>query len=420
MERLKLAARDRHAAAAQRHRTEMAAWKEAGSDPAAKPVPPRLDRYLVEGTTIEALSEVLRDDEEARHRVPTGRVLVRQDEMSEWIAGFDRYRSGGRGGGDRGAYLRLYNGGSYVVDRVGRGSFAVPNWSACVLGGIQPEPIQRIARDAADDGLLQRFLYCVPARQGMGQDRQPDRAAIARYEALIATLVALRPEQAQPTEPAARRRALVLAEAAHRHREEVEGLVRAMAALPGTSSRLKAALGKWSGLFARLGLLFHLVEAAAAVGLGQPVPRPGETVTEQTARRVAALLREVLLPHLLRAEAMMFASTRDRPCTLDRRVHPVAGRGAHHPARDVVQAYGPLRSPESRRKLLEVMESLVSMAWLQPGTTEQSGAAGGGLVRQPGRSHHLCRAGRGGARADRQVARDAVAATLRRKTGSIG
>ncbi|TDH61575.1 DUF3987 domain-containing protein [Dankookia rubra] len=239
IERLELAARDQHAAAAQRHKAQMAAWKEAGSDPAAKPVPPRLDRYLVEGTTIEALSEVLRDDEEARHRVPTGRVLVRQDEMSEWIAGFDRYRSGGRGGGDRGAYLRLYNGGSYVVDRVGRGSFAVPNWSACVLGGIQPEPIQRIARDAADDGLLQRFLYCVPARQGMGQDRQPDRAAIARYEALIASLVALQPQQVQDTGPAARRRALVLAEAAHRHREEMEGLVRAMAALPGTSSRLK-------------------------------------------------------------------------------------------------------------------------------------------------------------------------------------
>jgi hypothetical protein len=137
VDRLDAEARRRHAEEMRRYKAELAAWKKVGKD-AGEPEPsmPRLDRYMVEGTTVEALSEVLRDDDEARQTAPLGKVLVRQDEMSEWLAGFDRYKSGGRGGGDRGAYLRLYNGGRYTVDRIGRGSFSVPNWSACIIGGI--------------------------------------------------------------------------------------------------------------------------------------------------------------------------------------------------------------------------------------------------------------------------------------------
>jgi hypothetical protein len=117
----------------------LAAWK-LSTDNADTPEPaqPKLERYLVEGATVEAISEVLRDDNDARQRAPAGKVLARHDEMSEFFANLDRYRAGGRGGGDRGAYLRLYNGGRYVIDRIGRGSFAIPNWSACFLGGIQP------------------------------------------------------------------------------------------------------------------------------------------------------------------------------------------------------------------------------------------------------------------------------------------
>jgi len=187
----------------------MAAWKaevaalKADKNVAAESLSqPRLDRYLVENSTVEALTEALRDDAEARQCTPLGKVLVRQDEMSEWLANMDRYRAGGRGGSDRGAYLRLYNGGRFVVDRVGRGTFAISSWSACVLGGIQPEPIQRIAREAADDGLLQRFCYAVPARQLRGLDRRPDAEAADRYAGLAAALAALRPPVTFATCPA--------------------------------------------------------------------------------------------------------------------------------------------------------------------------------------------------------------------------
>ncbi|WP_372624324.1 DUF3987 domain-containing protein [Falsiroseomonas sp.] len=369
VERLEMEARKHHAEATAQHKAKLKVLKDEGGDPASLGPQPRCHRYLVEGTTVEALSEVLRDDDQAHHLVPTGRVLVRQDEMSEWIAGFDRYRSGGKGGGDRGAYLRLYNGGRYVVDRVGRGSFAVPSWSACVLGGIQPEPIQRIAREAADDGLLQRFLYCVPARQEEGLDRAPDRQAISRYESLVTALARLTPKAAQwSMAPSAEAEeapvTLVLEEDAHAHREAIDQLTSAVSALPDASARLKAALGKWRGLFARLCLLFHLIEHTDPERGEGAARLPSDTVSGRTAARVAALLRDVLLPHLLRAEAVMFATAQTGHARwiagfiLSKQMERVA-------LRDLVQAYRPLRAPEQRQELLQVVDSLVAMGWLQ-------------------------------------------------------
>jgi hypothetical protein len=370
VERLEIEARRKHANAAAKYKAAAKELKDAGGDLATLGPPPRCSRYLVEGTTIEALSEVLRDDDQALHHVPTGRVLVRQDEMSEWIASFDRYRSGGKGGSDRGAYLRLYNGGRYVVDRVGRGSFAVPSWSACVLGGIQPGPIQRIAQEAADDGLLQRFIYCVATQQDEGRDQAPDRLAIGRYERVIESLVSLVPKSlswsfapgaAPPTGPVI----LQLSEAAHQHRGDINDLARSISALPDTSARLKAALGKWPGLFARLTLLFHLIDAADGQRDDAPPQQPDATIGEHVAARVAALMRDVLLPHLLRAEALMFATAQTGHARwiagyiLSRESKRLA-------LRDIVQAYHPLRAPEQRRELMDVLESLVAMGWLVP------------------------------------------------------
>ncbi|MBL6459397.1 DUF3987 domain-containing protein [Belnapia sp. T6] len=354
-------ARHRHAAEMRAFKVAHANWKREGGDAASEPRSPRLDRYLVENATVEALSEVLRDDAEAKQRAPAGKVLVRQDEMAEFFANLDRYRTGGRGGGDRGAYLRLYNGGPWVVDRIGRGSFAIPNWSACFLGGIQPGPIQRMAREADDDGLLQRFLYCVPGSQAEGEDRIPDAAALGRYEALFAALVALRPAGSGSGRVL---EAVVLHADAHRHREALLRLTRALAAMPDTSPRLRASLGKWPGLFARLALVFHLIDCADAKarGAGQPAAM---VVSEHVARRAAALMQDVLLPHLIRADALMFSTAQTGHARWIAGLI-LAREQPRVTLRDVVQAYGALRAPEARRELYNVMEGLVTVGWLRP------------------------------------------------------
>jgi hypothetical protein len=50
------------------------------------------------------------------------------------------------------------------VNRVKRGSVFIPNLSVCLLGGIQPDVIRRLAADGLDDGLLlvddDRVKFC--------------------------------------------------------------------------------------------------------------------------------------------------------------------------------------------------------------------------------------------------------------------
>jgi hypothetical protein len=319
---------------------------------------PKLPRRLVESTTIEALQEVLRTDADARFIAPARKVLVRQDELSEWAANLDRY-SNGRSGGDRGAYLRLYNGGPFSVDRIGRGAFTASNWSGCLLGGIQPEPIQRIAKQAVDDGLLQRFVYDVPPDAKGGADRTPDRAALERYHRLIPALAALHPGLTTTAV-----RGVALHADAHAHRESIDDLARGMATMPDVSGRLRAAFGKWPGLFARLCLTFHLIELADARVNGDLGP-PGDVVPTLSAERVANYMRRVLLPHLLRADAVMFKTVQTGHARWIAG-HILARKLGRITVRDVQQNYWALRAPESRGDLDSVMTSLVGADWLDP------------------------------------------------------
>jgi hypothetical protein len=358
IERLEMSAQAVWREDMRRHKQLLAAWKDRTLP---KPQPPKRPRYIVESTSIEALQEVLRDDddEEARFTAPARKVLVRQDELSELLANLDRYSSG-RQGGDRGAYLRLWNGGRFAIDRIERGSYS-NNWSGCMLGGIQPEVIQRIAKQAVDDGLLQRFLYDVPAiGGGNGSDRRPSGAALDRYHRLIPALAGLHP----PSMPDGPRHVVVLHADAHVNRERIDALARNVAAMPDTSARLQSALGKWPGQFSRLCLTFHLIDIADARARGDIGP-PMDVVPVETAARAERYMRRVLLPHLLRADAVMFATVQTGHAKW------IAGHILAHKldritVRDVMRNYGPLRAPEARNELDSVMDSLVTIDWLEP------------------------------------------------------
>ena len=338
------------------------AWKEAGDDTVPEPETPPRNRFLVESATIEALQEVLRDDNGGKLRAPLGKVLVRQDELEEFLANMDKYSTNNKGN-DRGAWLRAYNGGRHSIDRIGRGSFATKSWSCCLLGGIQPEVIRQIAKRTTDNGLIQRFMLDVPGPQASGLDRAPSIAARDLYRALFPVLAALHPARNRETGYIEH---VSLHGDGHAAREDIDGLARLMAAMPDASPRLASTFGKWPGLFARLCLTFHLIEAAA-----DRVRNPGgqhpylHIVTADTAERVRRYMRAILMPSLLRAETLMFGTTQTEHATWISQ-HILIHRLERITARDITRAYGALRAPEERATLYSVMDSLCLFGWLAP------------------------------------------------------
>ena len=124
----------------------------ANGNESVKPEPPADPpnrRAIVEDITTEALSEVLKDNDRG--------ILCVHDELSGFFGSMDAYKGKGVSK-DRPVWLQAFNGGPRFIDRVTRGSVLVPNLSTSIIGGIQPEPIAKIAKNMDDDGLLQRFF----------------------------------------------------------------------------------------------------------------------------------------------------------------------------------------------------------------------------------------------------------------------
>jgi hypothetical protein len=150
------------------HETRLAAWKQEarragdrdpGTPPAAPTKPPRI-ACIVSDSTVEAIAGILADN-------PRG-VLLERDELAGWLAGFDRYKSGGAGrvSSEVGHWLSMHSAGTLRVDRKSTGRVYVPRASLSIAGGIQPATLtQAIGREHLANGLLARFLLAAPPRR---------------------------------------------------------------------------------------------------------------------------------------------------------------------------------------------------------------------------------------------------------------
>ncbi len=157
---------------------------------------------------------------------------------------------------------------------------------------------------------------------------------------------------------------MVLSAEAQSAREEVERVAWTLAAMPGATPRLKAALGKWPGLFARMGLIFHLIEGADANARGVE-GKMLAVLAGQTARAAAGYLLNVLLPHLVRADAIMFETVQtDHAKWIAGYI--LADGIDRLTRRDIMQDYRELRSPEEANTVTSVMDSLEAVGWVRP------------------------------------------------------
>lgn len=338
---------EENARQAAEHAVQMDAYKEAkkeakksgGSIP--EPKRPAMMRMLVEDITVEALSDVLKDNSRG--------VLCIQDELSGWFGSMDAYTGGKSGNKDRAAWLQAYNGGYRQVDRVMRGAISIPNFSVSMIGGIQPDAIRRIAKDMTDDGLMQRFMIVIGGNE-TEHDRPENSDANRAFADLVDHLHAIQGGN----------RPVLLSDQAHAVRERVLNYANELADYPALPGGLRSHLGKWSGLFARLLLTYHAIECAAH--RIHPVDEP---VSGETAAQVERLMTRFLLPHSLAYYTDVLGASGDLEHARWIAGHILSKGLRAISNRDLVQAYKQWRGLDDWRRQ-RVMQLLEDMSWVAP------------------------------------------------------
>lgn len=350
---------DQNARLQAEHAEQMEAFKEAKKEAKKSgafikaPEPPKLERMVVEDITVEALSEVLKDNDRG--------VLAIQDELSGWFGSMDAYSGNKAGSKDRAHWLEAYNGNSRVVDRVMRGTVKIPNWSVSMIGGIQPDAIRRIAQNMTDDGLMQRFMIVIGGN-APEHDRPSDDSVARAYGALIDHLHRVQPGSGPVT----------LTEEAHAIRERLFAFADSLVQYPALPGGLRSHLGKWSGLFSRLLLIYHAIECA-----GQSVHPGARQVSASTAEQVECLMRRFLLPHALAYYTDVLGASGDLEHARWIAGHILSKGLRAISNRDLVQAYKQWRGLDDWRRQ-RIMQLLEDMSWVAPvseeGKTSRRGA----------------------------------------------
>lgn len=318
--------------------------------------PPPQKRKRLEDVTIEAAQDVLKDNPEG--------LLCLQDELSGWFGSMDKYAGAKGAMKDRGWWLQTFNGGPYAVNRIGRGATFVPNASVCVLGGIQPEPMRKVAREAHDDGLLQRLLPIVLQDADVGQDRAPPQNIAYEYACLVEALWNRQGPQRMGFDNEPEPAPLRFDDGAQQIRRELEAEHLELARLDAFNRKLGAHFGKYDGIFARLALLFHVIEHAHAETL------PG-TVTVETAERARQFLHGFLRPHAV-AFYHDVLSVRDGGDQLTAVASFILAHGRERmTARDVQRGNSTMRGM-SKDDVRDVMDRLEVAGWVTPSEAVRS------------------------------------------------
>jgi hypothetical protein len=170
---------------------ELKAWKTArdGEQP-RPPEKPTRRRCIMQDSTIEALAPILQDN-------PRG-VLMGRDELSGWLAGFDKYSSKKSGASsDVPKWLEIYNCESITIDRkTGEPQdrhMYIKRPSVSITGGIQPGILARCLTDEhKENGLQSRLLMTYPPRgKKQWRDDELSEATEQAYAKMVQDLFLL-------------------------------------------------------------------------------------------------------------------------------------------------------------------------------------------------------------------------------------
>jgi hypothetical protein len=331
---------------ARNYQKEMSRHNKLSADERKQSEAPKKTRVILQDITIESAQETMKDS-------PDG-VLVYADELSGWFGSMDKY-SGAKGSAkDRAFWLESFNGAPYSVSRIGRGDIFIENLSVCVLGGIQPDPIRKLADDSTDDGLLQRLLPIVLRPATVGQDEERSLEA-ALYSELIGKLHNLGNPMLGAGILSEFGANLTLDDGAQAIRRELERKHLDLQICETINRKLAAHIGKYNGLFARLCVVWHCIEHAGA--------RMPSVVTEDTARRVAGFMHSFLLPHAVAFYAGVLGLSNDHDRLTDIAGYILAHKLDKITNRDVQRGGRSMRNLE-RRDIESIFDQLDAFGWI--------------------------------------------------------
>ncbi|MCX2696187.1 DUF3987 domain-containing protein [Ochrobactrum chromiisoli] len=336
----------------QDNRLAMKQWMGLSKDEQKGRSKPIEKRIATEDSSPEKVGEILSHNE-------NGLALI-DDELSGWFARMEKYAGAKGSGADRAFWLKSFGGGHYSVDRIGRGSIWVPNISITLLGGIQPDPLTKIAKDLTDDGLLQRMFCIMLAPSGIDRD-EPSAVGENVYGDLISRLYDLRTKYmaGKCFKFSADAQCLRSDLAAKHHEMELNW--------SRINKRIATHIGKFDGLFGRLALLIHIVEHIYDTVL------PNE-VSLKTACKAQSLLHDYLFMHAIALHFNVLGASDMQDAVLD-----AAGSIlTNERLRDVVSVSS-LRKWSTRMirelddwEMQRVMQRLDGFSWLEPKQLERN------------------------------------------------
>lgn len=317
---------------------------------AVEPDEPARPRLAVSDTTGEALAAILAGQ-------PKGLLMFR-DELAGWLAGFDRYSSGGS---ERALWLECNGGRAFTVDRVKNGGkpIRIPHLTMSVMGGIQPDRLSSLLFTGDDDGLASRLLMTWPEPIPPTRPRYlaDDAAAFDALRRLVALGMAYGEEGLLcPVLVPLADDAAALFDQWRREN---------FAATDTATGRLAGHMGKLPGVVLRLALVLEYLWWAWGSD-----PIPPEVVTFRAVAGAAALVTDYFIPMAERAYGDAALPEADRmAATLARWI--MRERPARINTRDLIRS---VRLPGLRtgEKVGAAIAALVEADWLQPNPTRDS------------------------------------------------
>lgn len=278
-----------------RWQQDHAAWSQRQEERKKKKDPtdpePVQRRLVTNDITVEKAADLLANGGD------NAKLAYVADELGTFLHGFTRYK---KSEADRGEWLQTYDGGPHFIDRIMRGTIHVPNWSVVIAGNIQERRLKEAGCDLINDGLFQRFMvvHAKPGAIGVDDDAPLNAQIGSDYLELHEGLAGLQPPRKTDDGTPAPCWADDDARAA---RQRIMRLVERLQHDPTLPDIIRETAPKWSGLHARLTLIFHLIEVAERQRqFVESTPDALARVCGASAELAANFIRKILLPNLFR------------------------------------------------------------------------------------------------------------------------